>query len=80
MRLKCSVERQGFEPWVGFDPYDDLANRSLRPLGHLSSYDFVSPMPVNIRSAKIDYYFEIPNNSTSKIKVLLGPTSAPACC
>ncbi|MEO7265667.1 MAG: hypothetical protein ABIW38_12170, partial [Ferruginibacter sp.] len=26
----------GFEPTVQFNPYDDLANRSFRPLRHLS--------------------------------------------
>ena len=30
------AERVGFEPTVQFDPYDDLANRSFRPLRHLS--------------------------------------------
>ncbi len=30
------AERAGFEPAVGFDPYDGLANRSFRPLRHLS--------------------------------------------
>ncbi len=30
------AERGGFEPPVGFDPYDGLANRSFRPLRHLS--------------------------------------------
>ena len=31
------AERAGFEPAVGFDPYDGLANRSFRPLRHLSA-------------------------------------------
>ncbi len=30
------AERQGFEPWVPLLGYDDLANRSFRPLRHLS--------------------------------------------
>ncbi len=30
------AERVGFEPTVQCDPYDDLANRSFRPLRHLS--------------------------------------------
>ena len=30
------AERVGFEPTVQFNPYDDLANRSFRPLRHLS--------------------------------------------
>ena len=32
------AERAGFEPAVEFDPYDGLANRSFRPLRHLSAY------------------------------------------
>ena len=35
------AERGGFEPPVEFDPYDGLANRSFRPLRHLSA-DFLS--------------------------------------
>src|SRR5580692_5958231 len=31
-----SAERVGFEPTVQCNPYDDLANRSFRPLRHLS--------------------------------------------
>ena len=30
------AERVGVEPTVQFNPYDDLANRSFRPLRHLS--------------------------------------------
>ena len=30
------AERGGFEPPVGCDTYDDLANRCLQPLSHLS--------------------------------------------
>ena len=33
---KKLAERVGFEPTVQFNPYDDLANRSFRPLRHLS--------------------------------------------
>ena len=33
---KILAERVGFEPTVQFNPYDDLANRSFRPLRHLS--------------------------------------------
>ena len=33
---KKIAERQGFEPWVPISRYDDLANRSFRPLRHLS--------------------------------------------
>ncbi len=32
------AERAGFEPAVEFDPYDGLANRSFRPLRHLSAF------------------------------------------
>ena len=28
--------REGFEPSVQFNPYDGLANRSFRPLRHLT--------------------------------------------
>jgi hypothetical protein len=34
------AERVGFEPTVQYDPYDDLANRSFRPLRHLSVFFF----------------------------------------
>ena len=34
---KKMAERAGFEPAVEFDPYDGLANRSFRPLRHLSA-------------------------------------------
>ena len=27
---------QGFEPWIPFRGYDDLANRCLQPLGHVT--------------------------------------------
>lgn len=30
------AETQGFEPWVPLTGYDDLANRCLQPLGHVS--------------------------------------------
>lgn len=35
------VERQGFEPWDLLSQIDGLANRSLRPLGHLSKFNTV---------------------------------------
>ena len=35
-RIGYLAERQGFEPWVPLLGYDDLANRSFRPLRHLS--------------------------------------------
>ena len=34
--IRTFAERVGFEPTVQFNPYDDLANRSFRPLRHLS--------------------------------------------
>jgi hypothetical protein len=30
------AEREGFEPSIRFKPYNALAGRPLRPLGHLS--------------------------------------------
>lgn len=30
------AEREGFEPSIQYNPYDDLANRCLQPLGHRS--------------------------------------------
>ena len=42
------AERGGFEPPVEFDPYDGLANRSFRPLRHLSAS--VHDVPNNILS------------------------------
>src|SRR5688572_5000268 len=36
--LFCLAERVGFEPTVQCNPYDDLANRSFRPLRHLSVF------------------------------------------
>lgn len=35
--LKLAV-REGFEPSVQFNPYDGLANRSFRPLRHLTYF------------------------------------------
>ena len=31
------AEGTGFEPAIGFDPYNGLANRRLQPLGHPST-------------------------------------------
>ncbi len=36
LNKQLQAERVGFEPTVQFNPYDDLANRSFRPLRHLS--------------------------------------------
>ena len=30
------AEPEGFEPSIRYNPYDDLANRCLQPLGHSS--------------------------------------------
>ena len=35
--IKKLAERVGFEPTIRCYPYDDLANRCLQPLGHLSA-------------------------------------------
>ncbi len=32
------AEREGFEPSIHLTAYDGLANRCLKPLGHLSGY------------------------------------------
>ncbi len=39
--ILLSAERVGVEPTVQFNPYDDLANRSFRPLRHLSLIQFI---------------------------------------
>ena len=39
------AERVGFEPTVQFNPYDDLANRSFRPLRLLSKIPIYSFRP-----------------------------------
>jgi hypothetical protein len=31
------AEPEGFEPSIRYNPYDDLANRCLQPLGHSSA-------------------------------------------
>ena len=36
------AETQGFEPWIRFRAYDDLANRCLQPLGHVSPNQWAS--------------------------------------
>ena len=36
MIAASNSERQGFEPWIQYYPYNGLANRRLQPLGHLS--------------------------------------------
>lgn len=36
LKAIASAVREGFEPSVQFNPYDGLANRSFRPLRHLT--------------------------------------------
>ena len=36
-REKVMAEPEGFEPSIRYNPYDDLANRCLQPLGHSST-------------------------------------------
>jgi hypothetical protein len=44
-RTRLKTERAGFEPAVGFNPYDGLANRSYRPLRHLSTRLTIADLP-----------------------------------
>ncbi len=37
------AETEGFEPSIRFWAYDDLANRCLQPLGHVSANQKVTP-------------------------------------
>jgi hypothetical protein len=56
-----SAERVGVEPTVQCYPYDDLANRSFRPLRHLSK--ILSPALqafIYLRAAKIQLNYGIP--------------------
>ena len=47
--------REGFEPSVQFNPYDGLANRSFRPLRHLTE---TSPLGVaKIIKIPIRYHY-----------------------
>jgi hypothetical protein len=39
--LKEMAEGIGFEPTIGFDPYNGLANRRLQPLGHPSTEEWI---------------------------------------
>jgi hypothetical protein len=36
------AETEGFEPSIRFRAYDDLANRCLQPLGHVSPNQWAS--------------------------------------
>ena len=40
--FRIMAEPEGFEPSIRFNPYDDLANRCLQPLGHSSVKGFSS--------------------------------------
>jgi len=44
------AERGGFEPPIRFKPYDGLANRCLKPLGHLSMTIFVLSLQILVNS------------------------------
>ncbi len=59
--INCSklAERQGFEPWVSVSTYDDLANRSFRPLRHLSN--MYKNIPLNA-DANVTQHFKERNN------------------
>ena len=48
--VRYMAERQGFEPWVGYDPYNRLAGGCLQPLGHLS---------INISYKNLFYAFSL---------------------
>ena len=37
------AETEGFDPSIRFRAYDDLANRCLQPLGHVSANQKVTP-------------------------------------
>jgi hypothetical protein len=50
------AERAGFEPATELSPCDGLANRCLRPLGHLSS-ELVGPA---LRSNVLDIQYLFP--------------------
>ena len=60
-RISCSkfAERQGFEPWVSVSTYDDLANRSFRPLRHLSNIYMNIPLNAD---ANVTQHFKERNN------------------
>ncbi len=60
------AERMGFEPTVRVTTYDDLANRCLQPLGHLSVHKLCSSKVYNINDE---------NNQTKTIKKYPPPFS-----
>jgi hypothetical protein len=45
MRKKVVAETEGFEPSIRLTAYDDLANRCLQPLGHVSGVLGFSRVP-----------------------------------
>ena len=51
------AERAGFEPAVEFDPYDGLANRSFRPLRHLSAHIFELYSIIRFLQPEIPVFF-----------------------
>ena len=42
--LWAVAETEGFEPSIRFRAYDDLANRCLQPLGHVSPNQLVGTL------------------------------------
>ena len=52
------AERAGFEPAVEFDPYDGLANRSFRPLRHLSAHTLELYSIIRFLQPEIPVFFQ----------------------
>ena len=53
------AEREGFEPSIQNNPYDGLANRCLKPLGHLSTNNHLNQKlpPTSSQSSRNEGYF-----------------------
>ena len=62
------AERVGVEPTVQFNPYDDLANRSFRPLRHLSVFN----LPLFKGQQKYTSILYHPKLNEEKKKIILG--------
>ena len=54
------ADREGFEPSIPFKGYDDLANRCLQPLGHLSGGGNMAAWPLDVNRPAGDYPPEMP--------------------
>ena len=76
------AERAGFEPATELSPCDGLANRCLRPLGHLSSelvgrpfrskmadMQHLTPSGPTLRSKRVGYPIPLPLGPTLRSKV-----------